>query len=94
MKAKKRGSALIFGGHDKIIHTFLKNTRPHGGVVTRAVTIVVLMPWLKDTQSKNSIMFNFGPVLGQNSVDCLGFVRHVETTGKVEIPTGAKKKGG
>ena len=41
MKTKERGRALIVGGHDKIIQTFLKNTRPHGGVVNRAVTIVV-----------------------------------------------------
>ena len=44
------------------------------------------MLWLKDTQSKNSIMYNFGPVLGPEVCST------VERTGKVEIPAGAKKE--
>ena len=64
IKAKDKGRLLLLGGLDKMIETVLKNTRSHDGVVNTAVVIVVFDALVKDTQSKNSIMYNFGPVLG------------------------------
>ena len=41
IKSKKRGRPLLLGGLDKMIHTFLRSTRAHGGVVNTAVAIAV-----------------------------------------------------
>ena len=41
IKVKKRGRPLLLGGLDKMIQTFLRNTRSHGGVVNTAVAIAV-----------------------------------------------------
>ena len=41
VKAKKRGRPLLLGGLDKMIQTFLKNIRSHGGIVNTAVAIAV-----------------------------------------------------
>ena len=41
IKAKKRGRPLLLDGLDKMIQTFLKNTRSHGGVINTVVTTAV-----------------------------------------------------
>ena len=52
------------------------------------------MLWLKDTQSKNSIMHNFGPVLGQKSVPPPGLYQTCWDDRNIRNSCRSKTRGG
>ena len=55
---QRRGRPLFLGGLDKMIQTFLKNTRSQGGVVNTAVAIAVAdAGWLTNSQHENPAFY-------------------------------------
>ena len=93
IKAKKRGRPLLLGGLDKMIQTFLKNTRSHSGVVKTAVAIAVANALVEKHREQELIHVQFRTCIwARNLFHRMRFVRRAGTTGKVEIPTGAKKE--
>ena len=93
IKVKKRGRPLLLGGLNKMIQTFLKNTRSHGGVVNTAVALAVADASVErhPEQEFNQVQFFTCPCT-RSLFHCKDFVRRAGMTGKVEISAGAKKE--
>lgn len=93
IKSKKRGRPLLLGGLDNMIKTFLRSTRAHGGVVNTAVAIAVAEALVKRYPEKELDHVQFRTRTWARSLfHRMGFVRRTATTGKVEIPEGARKE--
>ena len=76
-----------------MIQTFLGSTRAHGGVVNTAVAIAVAGALVKRYPEQELCYVQFRTRTWARSLfNRMGFVRRTATTGKVEIPEGARKE--
>ena len=76
-----------------MIQTFLKITRPHGGVAKTAVAVAVAHTLVErhPEQELNHVQFQ-ACTCPRNLFHHMGFVRRTWTIGKVGISAGAKKE--
>ena len=88
-----RGRPLLLGGLDQMVQRFLLSVRRTGGLVSSAIA----------TAAANALIarnpqFDLGHIdldsssWSQSLFRRMGFKRRMRTTGKVEIPEGAKKE--
>lgn len=93
LKAKRRGRPLLLGNIDAMVQKFLKSTRSRGGVVNSSVAIAVADALVKRYPEYELEHIQFRNRSWTRSLfKRMNFVRRVGTTGKVEIPEGARKE--
>ena len=88
------GRLVLLGSLDQMVQEFLLVLRSRGGLITSVIAVSV---------AKALIARNLHLMLDQIDLDSssfakrlfrrMGFEKHMKTTGKIEIPDGAKKEG-
>jgi len=87
-----RGRPLLLGSLDQMVQRFLLALRSRGGVVSRTIAIAVARALITRNPQYNLGHVKVDSYWAQSLFRRMGFKRRMRTTGKVEIPEGARRE--
>ena len=93
LKILPRGRPLLLGSLDQVVQRFLLALRNRGGLVSSAIAVSTAKALVtRNPQLNLSLIDLNSSSWAQSLFRRMGFKRRMRTTGKVEIPEGAKKE--
>ena len=87
-----RGRPLLLGSLDQMVQRFLLALRSRGGVVSSTIAIATAKALIARNPQQNLDHIELNSSWAQSLFRRMGFKRRMGTTGKVEIPEGARKE--
>ena len=93
LKCLPWGTPLLLGSLDEMVQWYLLATRNKGGLISSAITIATSKPLIARYPEYNLGHIDLdSPSWAKNSFKRMGFAKWISTTGKIEIPEGAKNE--
>ena len=86
-----RGRPLLLGSSDQMVQRFLLALRSRGGVVSSTIAVATAKALIARNPQQNLDHIELNSSWAQSLFRRMGFKRRMRTTGKVEIPEGARK---
>ena len=91
----KRGRPLLLGTLDETVQKFLIALRKKGGVVNAVVAIAAAKALISKSNNEHLKAIDLdSSYWGKRLFRRMGYVKKGSTTGRLEIPDGAKKEAG